>query len=132
MARVNGLAALYFGGHAVVDLAWWLAVKNIGWFRGWFELDPARPEVLDAFLVPDLVILAAASAVAAVALWREWRSAVVLAAVVTGGSAYATLYLAGWVILGGHGWMGVAAMSVETALMVVFVWASSTRTRSTP
>ena len=115
------IAALYFGGHALVDLAWWLGVKNVAQFRGWFELDPGRPEVLDAFLMPDLVILGALSAIAAVALARNWRVAAILAGVVTGGSAYATLYLAGWVTLGGHGWMGVAAMSVETAVMAVFV-----------
>lgn len=44
-----------------------------------------------------------------------------IAALVTGGSAYATLYLAGWVIRGGHGWFGVTAMSIETAIMAVLL-----------
>ena len=115
-------AALYFGGHAILDLAWWAAVHNVGWFRGWFELDPANHRVLDAFIFPDTVLLFAISGLAAIGLVRGWRSALVLAALTTGGSAYVTLYLAGWVLQGGHGWMGVAAMTIETALMAVFVW----------
>ena len=118
---IRRLAALYFGGHAILDLVWWVAVHNVAWFRGWFELDPARHRVLDAFLFPDTVLLFAVSGLAAVALLRQWRSAAVLAALTTGGSAYVTLYLAHWVLQGGHGWMGVAAMSIETGIMAVFV-----------
>jgi hypothetical protein len=73
--------------------------------------------VLNAFLLPDSIILFALSALAAVALLRGWRSALMLVAAVTGGSAYATLYIAAWVIDGGHGWMGAVAMTVETAVM---------------
>ena len=116
--RIERLAGAYFGGHALLDIAWWGSVASSDRIRGWFELDAAQGRSLDAFFFPDMVILFAASAIAAIALWRQWSSATVLAAVVTGGSAYATLYLAGWVIRGGHGWMGVAAMTIETAIMV--------------
>ena len=119
--RTERLAAAYFGGHAVLDLAWWGTVATWDRFRGWFELDPTHHRSLDAFFFADLVILFAASVVAALAILRRWPSAPVWAAGVTGGSAYATLYLAGWVIRGGHGWFGVAAMSIETAIMAVFV-----------
>ena len=119
--RVRTLSAVYFGGHAVVDLAWWLVVATVSSIRGWFELDPAHHRVLDGFFVPDMVILGALSCLAAVGIHRRWRGGVVLAAVVTGGSAYVTLYLAGWVARGGHGWMGVGAMTIETALMAVCV-----------
>jgi hypothetical protein len=115
--RLERLAAAYFGGHALLDLAWWGTVASSDRVRGWFELDVAQGRSLDAFFVPDMVILFVASAVAAVAIVRRWPSAHVLAALVTGGSAYATLYLAGWVLRGGHGWMGVFAMTVETAIM---------------
>ena len=120
---VRRLAALYFGGHAALDLVWWLTVANVGWIRGWFELDPHRHEVLNGFFLPDMVILGAVSFVAAVAILRSWRSATALAGITTGGSAYASLYLAGWVIRGGHGWFGVVAMSIETAVMVACVMA---------
>jgi hypothetical protein len=115
------LAALYFGGHAVLDALWWIAVKTSPSFRGWFDLDPDHDRVLDSFLFADLVLLGAVSAFAAVAIVRHWRSARALAAVTAGASAYATLYIIGWVLLGGHGWMGAVAMSIETAIMVVLV-----------
>lgn len=117
LSGLRRIAAIYFGGHAALDIVWWVTVLASPSIRGWFELDPERHRVLTAFIVPDSVILFVASAAAAVALVRGWRWAHVLVASVTGGSAYATLYLAGWVIDGGHGWLGVAAMSVETAVM---------------
>ena len=121
--RLERIAAAYFGGHALLDIAWWATVASSDRVRGWFDLDPEQARSLDAFFVPDMVILFAASAVAALAILRRWPSATVLAALVTGGSAYATLYLAGWVVRGGHGWMGVTAMSIETAIMAVLLWA---------
>jgi hypothetical protein len=90
-------------------------------FRGWFEFDPSRRRALDSFLFGDFVILFVLSAVAAVALMRGWRSRRALAALVAGGSAYATLYIIAWVVFGGHGWMGAVAMSIETGIMVVLV-----------
>jgi hypothetical protein len=120
-SRLRVLAAAYFGGHAVLDLMWWLTVSNVARIRGWFELDATNRRVLDSFLLGDLLLLGVVSFAAAVALLREWRAATALAGVVTGASAYATLYLAGWVLRGGHGWMGVAAMTIETALMAVFI-----------
>lgn len=123
LTRLERVAAAYFGGHAVLDVAWWATVATSDRVRGWFELSSAQRRSLDAFFFPDMVILFAASAIAAIAILRRWPSANVLAALVTGGSAYATLYLAGWALRGGHGWMGVVAMSVETAIMVVLLWA---------
>ena len=119
--RTERLAALYFGGHALLDVVWWGTVASSDRIRGWFELDPARGRSLDAFFLGDMAILFAASAIAALALVRQWPSSRVWAALVTGGSAYATLYLATWVIRGGHGWMGVVAMTIATAIMAVLV-----------
>ena len=115
--RLERIAAAYFGGHALLDVAWWGTVASSDRVRGWFDLDPAQGRSLDAFFLADMAILFFVSAVAALAILRRWPSATVLAAMVTGGSAYATLYLAGWVLRGGHGWMGVAAMTAETAIM---------------
>src|SRR5581483_10694886 len=131
-SRVRSLAALYFGGHAVVDLAWWLVVATVGSIRGRFELDPAHHRVLDGFFVPDMVMLGALSCLVAIGIHRRWRGGVVLAAVVTGGSAYVTLYLAGWIARGGHGCMGVVAMTTETALMAIFVAALARAPQATP
>ncbi len=119
MTRVERLAALYFGGHAVVDVAWWIGVLAVPRFRGWFELDPSQHRSLTSFVAGDSVLLFVVSVLAAIAVLRGWRSAAVLAGVVTGASAYCALYLYAWVIGGGHGWIGVVAMTVETAIMAV-------------
>lgn len=120
-SRARTLAILYFGGHAVLDLVWWAAVGTVDRFRGWFELAPHNHRVLNGFLLPDLVLLGVASFVAAVGLQRRWRGATVLAALTSGGSGYATLYIISWVVTGGHGWMGAVAMSIETGVMVALV-----------
>jgi hypothetical protein len=113
------LAAAYFGGHAVFGVVWWATVLSSPRARGWFELDAAQHRILNSFLLPDAVLLTVVSGIAAVAIVRGSRWAVALAAGVSGASAYATLLIAGWVIAGGHGWIGVLAMSLETAVMVV-------------
>ena len=105
----------------MLDLVWWATVFTVARFRGWFELDVHSHRVLDGFFLPDMVLLGAVSFVAAVALYRRWRGAAVLTALTTGGSAYVTLYIIGWVIRGGHGWMGAVAMSIETGVMVALV-----------
>lgn len=69
--RVEQLAAIYFGGHAVLNLLWWGAVASVPRFRGWFDLDPQQGRSLDAFFFADMVILFAASVVAAIAISRR-------------------------------------------------------------
>jgi len=121
LTRIERLAALYFGAHAILDVAWWAVVLTIDPIRGFFELDPATPRSLNAFIVGDAVILFVLSALASAAITRRSRYAIALASVVTGGSAYVALYLAGWVVLGGHGWIGIVAMTIETSLMIACV-----------
>jgi hypothetical protein len=106
------LAVPYLVVQAAAVPAWWLAMAAWPSVRGRFELDPGNPDVLDAFLLGDLVLLAAGSAVAAAVLGRNR----VVGAVVAGGWAASTLTLAGWVLAGGHGWLGLPPMIVGTAL----------------
>lgn len=114
--RTGRLAVPYLGAQAVLAVAWWLGLGASASFRGWFELEPSRPAVLDAFLVADLVVLVGGSAMAAIGLARRRSWAPPATAAVSGGAAYATLYLAGWVLLGGHGWVGLVPMVAATTL----------------
>ena len=91
--------------------AWWLAMVAWPSVRGRFELDPGNRAVLDAFLPSDLVLLAGGSLLAAV---RPGRG---VTAVVAGAWAASTLILAGWVLAGGHGWIGLPPMIVGTAVV---------------
>ena len=108
-------------------MAWWIGLQMSTAFRGWFELDPGHERVLDAFLVADLVVFVGGSLVTAVALARRSASAGLAAAVTAGGAAYATLYLAAWVVGGGHGWIGLVPMTVATVVTLTIAVASRTR-----
>jgi hypothetical protein len=78
--------------------------------------------VLDAFAIADLVVFAGGSAVTVLAVARQTGWAPLAASATAGGAAYATIWLIGWVLLGGHGWIGVppmvAATSATTAVAV--------------
>ena len=119
------LGAAYLVVQAALAVAWWAALATSDTVRERFELDPSRPEVLDTFLVADLVVFVAGSLVASWALAGAWRSAPTLVAVVAGGAAYATLYLVGWVALGGDGATGIAPMvaaTTVTSTIAVAAW----------
>jgi hypothetical protein len=110
MSGRRQLAATYLLVQAAAVPLWWLALALSPRVRGWFEVDTERHDVLSAFVVGDLVILLAGSIASAVGLLREADWATRSVAWVAGGSAYATLYLAAWVALGGHGAAGLAPM----------------------
>lgn len=109
-------AVAYLVVQATLAVAWWVGLLVSPDLRGRFELDPSRTEVLDAFLVADLVVFAGGSAVTAWMLVRRTASSPRAAALTAGGAAYATLYLAAWVVAGGHGWMGLVPMTAATTV----------------
>ena len=87
-------------------LAWWSLLAWSTQVRHAFEPDGDR-RVLDAYLLPDLVVLAAGSLVAAWCLLRAPRRASAAVGAVLGGFAYATLHLLGWTVRtgrAGQGW----------------------------
>ena len=109
------LGAAYLLGQAGAVVVWWLALVGSPTVRGWFELDEGRRDVLSAFVLGDLVVLAIGSVVAGMALLRRARWATTAVAWVAGGCAYSTLYLAAWVALGGRGAIGLVPMVAATA-----------------
>lgn len=112
------LAAGYLGLQAAAVVVWWLGLALSPTVRGWFEMDPDRPDVLTAFVAGDAVVLGPGSALAAAGLVRRSRWAAPVAAFVAGGCAYATLLLAAWVALGGRGTIGLVPMVAATAASV--------------
>lgn len=115
-----GVGYLFVQAAAVV--VWWAGLVASPTVRDWFEMDDGRRDVLSAFVLADLVVLAAGSAGAAVGLLRGERWAGAVVAAVAGGCAYSTLYLATWVGLGGVGAIGLVPMvaaTVATAAIAV-------------
>lgn len=104
----------YLVVQAVAVVAWWVGLVVSPSLRDWFELDGGRRDVLNAFVLGDLVVLAVGSAAAAVALQRGERWAGAIVAAVAGGCLYSTLYLAAWVGLGGVGAVGLVPMVAAT------------------
>lgn len=121
--RARSGAAAYLVVQAAATVVWWALITASPAIRQRFELAADRPEVLDAFMAGDAVLLVAGSILAAIATKRRTRSAAALTALVAGGSAYSTLYLAAWVAFGGHGSLGLVLMTLATAAnaWVVFV-----------
>lgn len=109
-------AVAYLALQAVLVVAWWSAMVASDAVREVFELDADRPEVLDAYLLADLVVLAGGSAVAATAVARRLPWARVATTVAAAGAAYPTLQLAAWVLGGGDGAIGLGPMAVASVV----------------
>ena len=110
------LATAYLAVQALLTGAWWLSLATSATVRERFELDPADGAVLDAFLLPDLLVLVVGSVAGATAIARgsSWAPRVV--AFTAGGCAYATLFLVLWVAGGGDGWVGIVPMALATVV----------------
>jgi hypothetical protein len=107
-----------FAGYLVVQAAagvvWWAALLASPTLRSWFELAPGRPEVMDAFLVPDALVVMAGSLLAARAVATGSRRSGAAVAFTLGGLAYATLFILGWLAATGTGAPLLAVMVPPT------------------
>jgi len=118
----------YLLAQAGLTVAWWVGLVSSARFRGWFELESAQPQVLDAFVVADLIVFVGGSVVAGIMIARRSAVASLATAATAGGAAYATLYLAAWVIAGGHGWLGLVPMTAATVITTaIALWVSAER-----
>jgi hypothetical protein len=100
-------------------LAWWVALATSPRVRRWFELDDDTPEVLSAFVIADLLVVAVGAIVAGTAVARSWPRRVLLVGITFGGWAYVTLYVLGWVVLGGDGLLDLVLMVPPTVAIGV-------------
>jgi hypothetical protein len=92
---VEVAAGAWFGLQAVLGVLLWIGAARSDVVRSWLELVPDRPEVTDAFLPADLVVIVA-SALAGLALWRGRSWAMVPVLITVGGVVYPTAYLLAW------------------------------------
>lgn len=123
-------AAGYYALQATLGLLLWVGVTTSGIVRSWLELVPERPEVTNAFLPADLIVIAS-SALAAWALWRSRSWAMVPVLFTVGGVVYATAYLVGWVAAtDGTGEVALGIMLATSALscaVALLVWRARRR-----
>ncbi len=122
---VEAAAAGYFALQAAMGVVLWVAAGSSDVVRSWLELVPDRPQVTDAFLPADVVVIAA-SALAAWALWRGRSWAMVPVLFTVGGVVYPTAYLVAWVATTeGTGDVALGIMLVTSVLTggaALLVW----------
>ena len=122
--RCEVLATRYLTAQALATVAWWVGLAWSGTFRSVFDPVSRDRPVLDAYLVGDLVVIAAGSALSAWAVRARRRGAALVVAGVAGGLAYATLTLLGWVARGDGRLVGpglMLAAAVVTAAIAARV-----------
>jgi hypothetical protein len=122
------LFAGYLVVQAVAGVAWWSALFGLPTLRSWFEPLPGHPEVMDAFVVADALVVVG-SLLAARGLLTGARWAVTAVGVTAGGLAYATLFLIGWVSLTGSG-APILATMVPPTVFTSWVCAHAGATRT--
>jgi hypothetical protein len=108
--KAERLSVGYLVAQAVLGVVLWITWASADVVRSWFELMPARHEVMDAFVFADLLIGVGGSALSAwgIATDRSWTVPVL--AFTAGGLVYPTLYLIGWVSFAGTGAVTLAIM----------------------
>jgi len=125
----------YLAAQAVLGVAWWALLAASPTVRGWFELMPGHPEVMDAWVFADIGVVVVGSAVAAVGLHlgRVWATAVLW--FTAGAIVYPSIFLFGWVAFTSEGGLLLGAMvvvSLFTTWIAWQVWRAHRRTLVVP
>lgn len=114
------LYAGYLGVQAAAGILVWVIVAVSATAREWVELSETQAQVTDAFFLADMVVVAA-SALSAVAVWNRWSSALVLTAFTAGGVVYPTVYLLAWV--SSTDGKGTVPLALMVAVSTLTLWA---------
>lgn len=122
LAPIERVAVGYLAAQAVLGIAWWIALTTSTTVRGWFELMPGEPQVMDAFVFADVIVVVVGSGLGAWAVARQRRSATAILWFTAGGIVYPTLYLLGWLAFTGEGGLLLGAMTVVSVLTCWVTW----------
>jgi protein-S-isoprenylcysteine O-methyltransferase Ste14 len=127
MPRLFTLAGGYLALQATGVAGWWVALLVRPEWRWHFQFDSEI--ALMAFWLPDLLLLAGASAIVSRLCFRRHQFAVPGIWFVAGGVSYATLYCLAGSLRTNAGWLGVvlmaAAMLVTLSLAIALLPNSS-------
>lgn len=110
LARVRRLAAAYLAVQGAAVALWWVLLAVRPGARRLFYPEGAPEEVLLAFWLPDLLLMAAGSGAAAVMVGRRAAASAAVLWAVTGAVTYASLYTLTLSLLMDGGWLGPTLM----------------------
>lgn len=117
-------ATIYFILQGLAVAAWWLLLFFVPASRAYFRMGDSEATLL-AFWLPDLILIAAASLVAAGFCFFNSRFTGVALWFVAGAVAYATFYCLAFAFLTDSGWLGVTLMLPAMLWSGVFATALS-------
>lgn len=120
MEKVRRLAAVYYFIQGIAVIIWWLVLYFEPSFRIHFQLEQYSQTSLLAFLVPDIMLMAAGSLASSAAIILCNRYAFSAMWVTASVLAYATLYSGSFAVLSGTGWLGVTLMAPATLWSGIF------------
>ena len=118
---IERILAGYLAVQAAAGIAFWVILGSVPEAREWLELMAAKPEVTDAFLFADAIVIVS-SAVSAWAVFARRTWAVPAMAFTAGGLVYPTLFLVCWVAFTGDGAMTLAVMVAPSSLTCWATW----------
>ena len=120
---VARLGQVYLALQGVLALAWWVVLLVAPETRRHF-LAPGAPDVtLLAFLIPDVILFAGASMLAAYGLARGTAWAWPVLCLHAGAAAYAALYCIGLTLMSSGGaWFGAALMAPSLVVPPWLAW----------
>ncbi len=108
--KVRHSAGIYFAFQAVAVVVWWLLLLLVPSSRGYFQMGAGSEATLLAFWLPDLLLIAAGSAVASGLCFFDSKLIPPALWFVCGSITYATLYCLAYAVLTDTGWLGVTLM----------------------
>ena len=109
MLIIRRNASVYFAFQGLSVAVWWMLLFFVPVTRPFFQMG-ASDEVLLAFWLPDLGLLAVGSLVVSAFCWFDSKFLTVGLWMVVGAVSYATLYCAAFALLTDSGWLGVTLM----------------------
>lgn len=107
----------YLFVQAVCGILLWVGIATVPAFRSGFELLTDHPDVTTAFAVPDLALIVVGSALGGWGVLRRSSWAVPVVCATAGCVLYPTVFLIGYVAMGGAGAGGLGVMFLVSAAM---------------
>jgi len=110
MEKVRRTAAHYYLLQGLAVIAWWILLIAYPSSRGWFQLEAHSQLSLFAFLLPDALMIAAGSLIAAYLIFSRSQFGSAATWLLTGAVSYAMLYTLAFAMMTDRGWPGVVLM----------------------